>query len=211
MQKTGDVSEQPGVEVTHPEPGPEVSRGVESAHRFENVRLIKGSTGMGATGVLVAHGDSLEFQSKKGTLHMPNVRTVNYRGSAMDVVKVTVEYGGDGMPTQAAEFMDLSKGKMSRKAVKVASEELARKLNEVLNIKEMSSQDRVVLEETKRRRGMWQMVIGGLLALAGTIISLVTYSDASSDAEGGTYIVAYGPVIFGIILFIQGLVQSRKH
>jgi hypothetical protein len=160
--------------------------------------------------VLIAHGNSLEFQSKKGTLHMPNVRSVDYTGSAMSGVNVTVAYGGDGMPIQSAKLMDVSQGKFRRSAVKNATQELARNLQNVLQITAMSGQDRAVLHQAKAKKGVKLMVIGGLLALAGIIITAVTYSDASSDAEGGTYIVAYGPIIFGIILFIQGFIQSRQ-
>jgi hypothetical protein len=203
MQNTGDVSNR-----TSPEASSQAQ--AEPGHRFENVRLVKGETGMGPTGVLIARGDSLEFQSKKGTLLMPTVRGVNFSSSAMSGVKMTVEYGGGGVPIQSANFLDLSKGKISRRAVKTATQELAQRLNQELNVTEMSGQDRVVLTEAKRKRGVWQMAIGGLLAVAGTIITIVTYSDASSDAEGGTYIVAWGPIVFGLILFGQGFFQSRS-
>jgi hypothetical protein len=210
MQHGGDASEHPDLEVTRQaEPG--ASAQDEPVHRFENVCLVKNEqTGRGPTGVLIARRDSLEFQSKKGTLHMSKIRGVNFSSSAMSGVRLTIEYGGDGTPIQSANFTDLSKGKFSRRGVKTATQELAQKLNQVLSIREMSGQDRAVLDDAKRKRGAWQMVIGGLLAVAGTIITIVTYSDASSDAEGGTYIVAWGPIIFGLILFFQGLIQNRS-
>jgi hypothetical protein len=212
MQHRGDVSEHPEVQINRPaEPDLASSPPAESAHRFENVCLVKNEqTGRGPVGVLIARGDSLEFQSKKGMLLMPTIRGVNFSNSAMSGVRLTIEYGGDGTPIQSANFADFSKGKFSRRGVKTATQELAQKLNQALNIREMSGQDRAVLDQAKRKRGAWQMAIGALLAVAGTIITIATYSDASSDSEGGTYIVAWGPIVFGIILFIQGVVQNRS-
>ena len=54
------------------------------------------------------------------------------------------------------------------------------------------------------------MAIGAVLAVVGVIITAVTYSNASSNPSGGRYLVAYGPIIFGLLLFFQGFAASRS-
>jgi hypothetical protein len=54
-----------------------------------------------------------------------------------------------------------------------------------------------------RSRANGQLVFGVVLLLAGLLITAVTYGDAS--AKGGTYIIAYGPIIVGIIKIFRGL------
>jgi hypothetical protein len=64
-----------------------------------------------------------------------------------------------------------------------------------------------------RSRGIRQIVIGAVLFLIGLIITVATYSSASSSRTGGTYFVAYGPMIFGIIGIIRGAIavaQAQK-
>jgi uncharacterized membrane protein len=54
---------------------------------------------------------------------------------------------------------------------------------------------------------MRQIFVGiGLIAL-GLIITVLTYSAASN---GGTYFVAYGPIIFGVILVIRGITTVSR-
>jgi uncharacterized membrane protein len=47
------------------------------------------------------------------------------------------------------------------------------------------------------------IVVGLLLLIVGIAITSATYSSASQ--QGGTYIVAYGPIIFGVIRLFRGL------
>lgn len=56
----------------------------------------------------------------------------------------------------------------------------------------------------KRARGAKMMVMGLVLLLVGIVITSVTHDEAESNG-GGTYIVAYGPMIVGGIRFFQGL------
>lgn len=57
-----------------------------------------------------------------------------------------------------------------------------------------------------RSQGKKMMVIGAVLGAVGIFITAATYSAASSGG-GGTYFVAYGPIIFGVIRFFQGLAK----
>lgn len=47
------------------------------------------------------------------------------------------------------------------------------------------------------------IVFGLLLLVVGVVITAVTYDSASQ--AGGTYVVAYGPIIVGAIRLIRGL------
>jgi hypothetical protein len=46
------------------------------------------------------------------------------------------------------------------------------------------------------------MVVVGLWCVGGTIVTIVTYQAASG---GGTYMVAWGAIVFGGIQFLRGL------
>jgi hypothetical protein len=47
------------------------------------------------------------------------------------------------------------------------------------------------------------IVFGLLLLVVGIVITSVTYSSASQ--QGGTYVVAYGPIVIGVIKLFRGL------
>ena len=49
-----------------------------------------------------------------------------------------------------------------------------------------------------------RMGIGALLLVIGVVITVATHDEAESSG-GGTYIIAYGPMIVGGIRFLQGL------
>ncbi len=54
----------------------------------------------------------------------------------------------------------------------------------------------------ERDKGFSDMVIGGLIALVGIVVTAVTYSAASG---GGRYVIAWGAIVFGAIRFFKGL------
>jgi hypothetical protein len=60
-----------------------------------------------------------------------------------------------------------------------------------------------------RKRAMKQVVIGAVILIVGLVITIATYSNASSSG-GGTYFVAWGPMILGVIWVIRGLVAVSK-
>jgi hypothetical protein len=49
------------------------------------------------------------------------------------------------------------------------------------------------------------MLVGGLWCIGGTIVTAVTYGAASNSPNGGSYVVAWGAIIFGAIQFFRGL------
>jgi hypothetical protein len=61
-----------------------------------------------------------------------------------------------------------------------------------------------------RRRAMRQIITGSILFGVGLVITVFTYSNASSSATGGTYFVAWGPMIFGVIALIRGVTAMAR-
>ncbi len=56
-----------------------------------------------------------------------------------------------------------------------------------------------------RSKAVADIVFGIILLVVGIAITAATYDSASR--QGGTYIVAYGPMAFGIIKLIRGLIR----
>lgn len=59
-------------------------------------------------------------------------------------------------------------------------------------------------KQEKREASNKNMLYGALWCVGGLLVTILTYSAAS---DGGTYVVAWGAVIFGAIQFFKGLFQ----
>lgn len=59
-------------------------------------------------------------------------------------------------------------------------------------------------KQEKREAGNKNMLYGALWCVGGLLATILTYSAAS---DGGTYVVAWGAVIFGAIQFFKGVFQ----
>ena len=62
---------------------------------------------------------------------------------------------------------------------------------------------RQLIESERRAAKTRDLTIGGILLGLGLAITLITYDSASQS--GGTYVVAYGPMIVGAIRLFKGL------
>jgi hypothetical protein len=60
-----------------------------------------------------------------------------------------------------------------------------------------------LVDSERRARRSRDLAIGAVLFAVGLIITLATYSSASQS--GGTYVIAYGPMVVGIIRIFRGL------
>lgn len=58
----------------------------------------------------------------------------------------------------------------------------------------------------RRSAGMRNMIIGGALALLGAIVTFATH-ELAVGTGGGSYVILYGPMVGGGLLFIKGLSQ----
>ena len=61
-----------------------------------------------------------------------------------------------------------------------------------------------------RSVGIRNMGVGGLFFGGGSAVTVISYEAAQSDPHGGTYVMAWGAIIFGGIQFVKGLIQFCK-
>lgn len=59
--------------------------------------------------------------------------------------------------------------------------------------------------DAKKERARKDMLYGGLWCVGGIVVTAVTYSAASG---GGSYVVAWGAILFGAIQFFRGLTAN---
>lgn len=55
--------------------------------------------------------------------------------------------------------------------------------------------------------GKTDMIIGAVICLIGIAVTFFTYTSAANNPGGGTYVVAWGAIIFGAIRFFRGLMS----
>ena len=58
------------------------------------------------------------------------------------------------------------------------------------------------IKETKKERAGKDMMYGALWCIGGIMVTAVTYTSATG---GGTYVVAWGAILFGAFQFVSGL------
>lgn len=63
-------------------------------------------------------------------------------------------------------------------------------------------------EYVKRPVALGKILLGAVLSIGGTAMSIGSFQEAQQ--KGGTYVVTWGAVLYGIVLLIQGIVQFIK-
>lgn len=63
------------------------------------------------------------------------------------------------------------------------------------------------ITEAKRKQANKDMLVGGLWCVGGLVVTIATMAAASG---GGTYVVAWGAIIFGAIQFIRGAANASR-
>src|ERR1700757_1468654 len=61
-----------------------------------------------------------------------------------------------------------------------------------------------------RQAALRQIGLGIVVFIVGLVITLVTYHNAASSPTGGTYLVAWGPMLFGAIAAVRGLLALSR-
>ena len=61
------------------------------------------------------------------------------------------------------------------------------------------------MTQANRDAALRNMAVGGVICLIGLIISIGSYQAAASSPSGGSYVVAWGAVVFGGFQFLKGL------
>jgi hypothetical protein len=62
--------------------------------------------------------------------------------------------------------------------------------------------------ESNTGTGQSNMLVGALVCIGGILVTAITYSAVKET--GGTYIIAWGAIVFGAIQFFRGLFQNAE-
>lgn len=159
-------------------------------------------------GTVTMYPDRIEFDGKKMKASLKNVRSVDSEKGRLKVTygegtNLETSFFADGFRTPAGKrrMAELQNAAQSMYGTRPPTEE---------ERKALTAHDEVLKQARVKtaRRNMW---IGAALAIGGLLLTIITYSAASSSSSGGRYIVAYGPAIFGAILFVGGLIDYKKN
>lgn len=60
------------------------------------------------------------------------------------------------------------------------------------------------------KKGTRSLAWGAVWLIGGLLITLYTYSEAAASEFGGVYIVAWGPMLYGLFRLITGAVYLYK-
>ena len=52
---------------------------------------------------------------------------------------------------------------------------------------------------------MRNLIVGGIFCVIGTVVTVASYAAASGSSEGGSYVVAWGAILFGGIQALRGV------
>jgi hypothetical protein len=67
------------------------------------------------------------------------------------------------------------------------------------------------LKVLQAKKYMRKMITGAAWAIGGALVTYLTYASASSNPGGGTYVITWGAVGFGVYDFLTGLAGWRRH
>lgn len=154
----------------------------EGPRKWVEVTLLDGSKGFMAAGTRV-------FSMIRATLNQP--KTVLYATADSDMPAGELKKGS------VVDFLDMVERDGQQR---ILVQDASGKQN-YIDGKTPIVQKPIVTRQSALRN----VLIGGALCLAGTIITLSTYTSASTS--GGTYYVCWGAIIFGALQFLQGLGQ----
>ncbi len=65
------------------------------------------------------------------------------------------------------------------------------------------------IAKAKQEAGQRNMLFGALWCVGGIVVTAATFA-AASNSGGGSYVVAWGAIVFGAIQFFRGLSQSAE-
>lgn len=195
------------------EPGRETDR--PTGQVFEKVILTPGASGIGT---LTAYPGRLEFQSDQVRVSMPDVREIAFEyervqaGAMQRTPRVRVTHGtGGALTTVYVSKMTIG---LPRKA-KEANEALALALQSACGTTPLVATDFARAAQSTSatkakdfdaqiRVGRIRMWISAVVLTIGVLVTVISYSAASA---GGSYVVAWGAMVFGALFFIAGAID----
>ncbi len=65
--------------------------------------------------------------------------------------------------------------------------------------------------EAVQKAGQKNMLVGAIWCIGGIVVTAATYGAAASSPTGGSYVVAWGAIVFGAVQFFRGVAQSAAN
>jgi hypothetical protein len=158
-------------------------------------------------GTLRAWPDRLELDGKQATVTITDVRGVSFEE---DFVRVTHGAGETVSTTYLANsVMGLPKNQRAKRR------QFYEAMAEICGGTALSGAEgeRVAafddaVRQAKLAGARKSIRYGTMLAIAGLLLTIITFAMASG---GGTYLLAWGPVLGGVVLVISGLANQAKY
>lgn len=188
------------------------------AATFDKIAVYGAGTQPVGVGTLTAYPDRLVVEGKRVNLTLANVRDVSVEVKRWQAdafaksprLRVT---HGTGDHLAVTYFTKVAAG--MPKKVRALNEEFFAAMQAVYgqssSLSEVDRQRLASVDAVRQgaelrsaQRSIW---IGLALLIGGIVLTIVTYSSASG---GGTYIVAYGPVLAGVGMLVVGLLGRAK-
>jgi ankyrin repeat protein len=144
--------------------------------------------------VLLAHHAQINAQTKDGSTPLYGAAAGGYK----DVVDLLLANHADDSPA-ALKGAQSSTALLQDHAAKLRAEAAKRAADE----KEAQRAVRAAANE----KALANIGIGALMFIVGMVVTIGTYSAASSGSGGGTYFLWWGPIIFGAWRILKGLGQ----
>jgi hypothetical protein len=66
------------------------------------------------------------------------------------------------------------------------------------------------LRRASLKRALRNMFVGAFVCIAGILVTTLTYKAAVSNPNGGSYIIAWGAILFGAFQFLLGVFQFQS-
>lgn len=140
----------------------------------------------------------ISVERVRNRLYAHDVVQVDYAdGQTIATTYFAVAYRRGGAQTIDQLFGELEKARGSAAPASIAPQAIDSHREKVLA-------DRAAVD----RQGGKLMWIGAAVLLAGVVVTIGTYSRAAST--GGTYIVAYGAILAGILMLLNGFIRRPK-
>ncbi len=123
------------------------------------------------------------------------------KGAAGDLSQEDIEKAVEAIYTYAGAL--LRAGRSEDEVEDALVEKGIERNTAMVVVRKLTSARASTEKSNDRDKGFSDMMIGGLIAGVGIVITAITYSAASEG--GGRYVIAWGAIIFGAIRFFRGL------
>ena len=186
-------------------------------HVFEKVALFPGQTGVG---VLTAFPGRIEFDSSRVHLSVTDIREVAFEFEKVQAdalqrtPRVRVVHGtGEDLSTLYLIRSQIGLPRTVQAAHEAFAAELAAACGTTsLTDDERARAGRAVAQTEARdfdvqaRAGRMRMAVSAVVFVIGALVTLISYNAADA---GGSYVVAWGAMVFGALFFLAGYLQYR--